>query len=234
MFKKESIKGFIAGIAAALTATAMATVFAEPVEQMISVVFDDYHIVVDGVDKTDLMTDAKPFVYNGRTYVPIRFVSETLGKQVQWDGTTSTVYINDDGSMNKDVYFATMGYDSADDSIYLDNKTNTVGGNIGANNGKTVTKSIVFNLNGVAKNIMGTVDMSDSARTEGEGKVTIYDQDNRILFETPTMRKATDPISFNVSTNGALQIRVEFKGTNKSGISHITSNIKIKDFRYSR
>jgi len=34
-------------------------------------------------------------IVNGRTMVPIRFVSESLGKGVVWDGDTKTVYIND-------------------------------------------------------------------------------------------------------------------------------------------
>ena len=33
------------------------------------------------------------FIYNGSTYLPVRAVSEALGKPVQWDGSTSSVYI---------------------------------------------------------------------------------------------------------------------------------------------
>ena len=37
--------------------------------------------------------DTKPVIVNGRTMVPLRFISETMGAKVDWDGTTRTVYI---------------------------------------------------------------------------------------------------------------------------------------------
>lgn len=37
----------------------------------------------------------EPLIYEGTTYVPIRAVSEWLGKTVTWQGSTNSVYIND-------------------------------------------------------------------------------------------------------------------------------------------
>ena len=37
----------------------------------------------------------EPFIYNNRTYVPIRFVSEALDKVVEWDNNQNIVVIND-------------------------------------------------------------------------------------------------------------------------------------------
>ena len=39
--------------------------------------------------------DAKPVIVNGRTLVPLRFISESLGKQVGWDSANSTAIIID-------------------------------------------------------------------------------------------------------------------------------------------
>ncbi|MFZ5968867.1 MAG: stalk domain-containing protein [Bacillota bacterium] len=50
-------------------------------------------IMIDGVEKTP--TDQKPFIYEGTTYVPLRFVSESLGKKVSWDEKTGTIYIGE-------------------------------------------------------------------------------------------------------------------------------------------
>ena len=36
-----------------------------------------------------------PFIIDGTTYLPVRAVSEALGKKVDWDGTTNTVLISD-------------------------------------------------------------------------------------------------------------------------------------------
>lgn len=46
-----------------------------------------------GVNGQAQQLDVPPFIYNNRTYVPLRFVSEGLGKQVQWDGNNNSVYI---------------------------------------------------------------------------------------------------------------------------------------------
>lgn len=42
--------------------------------------------------------DQQPFIQDGRTLVPVRFVSEALGAKVDWDQPTQTAIINKDGS----------------------------------------------------------------------------------------------------------------------------------------
>jgi len=37
--------------------------------------------------------DCEPFVENGRTYLPLRFVSETLGAKVEWKADEQQVII---------------------------------------------------------------------------------------------------------------------------------------------
>ncbi len=39
--------------------------------------------------------DTEPFIYNDRTYVPIRLVSEALDKVVEWDNNQKMVIVND-------------------------------------------------------------------------------------------------------------------------------------------
>jgi len=46
---------------------------------------------VDGVEKV-LDDEDKGFIYNDRTYVPVRKVAEMFGKKVLWDDKTSTIY----------------------------------------------------------------------------------------------------------------------------------------------
>ena len=45
------------------------------------------------VNGTAVKLDAAAFVENGRTYLPLRFISETLGAQVAWDEAEKTVTI---------------------------------------------------------------------------------------------------------------------------------------------
>jgi len=46
-----------------------------------------------GVNGAVKVLDVAPFIYNGRTYVPLRFISEALGKEVRWDDQNRVVYI---------------------------------------------------------------------------------------------------------------------------------------------
>lgn len=45
------------------------------------------------VNDNFITLNAAPYVENGRTFVPVRFVSETLDADVKWDELTKTVII---------------------------------------------------------------------------------------------------------------------------------------------
>ncbi len=50
------------------------------------------------VNKTLIKTDTEPFLYQGTTFVPIRFVSEALGADsVEWDKSSQTAVIKSEG-----------------------------------------------------------------------------------------------------------------------------------------
>ena len=53
-----------------------------------------FTVIVDGEKQT--FTDANgtevyPLVYNGTTYLPVRAIGNLMGKEVGWDGATSTI-----------------------------------------------------------------------------------------------------------------------------------------------
>lgn len=53
-------------------------------------------LVVDGIEVTPKDANGKvvdPFVCDGTTYLPVRALANALGKEVDWDGETKTVYI---------------------------------------------------------------------------------------------------------------------------------------------
>ena len=89
---REKLKGFIAGVCVTAVLAGAATVFA----QMIDATVGNMHFFWDGVEQTlrDANGDVvEPLIYNGTTYVPLRPMANLLGKEVGWDGQTSTVYI---------------------------------------------------------------------------------------------------------------------------------------------
>ncbi|NBD27170.1 copper amine oxidase N-terminal domain-containing protein [Paenibacillus glycinis] len=58
----------------------------------INVDFRSIHYYFDGVNKQP-PKDAQGFVYKNTTYVPLRFIGESLGKPVAWENATNSVYI---------------------------------------------------------------------------------------------------------------------------------------------
>lgn len=50
----------------------------------------DIKLILDDVDITNL---SKPVLRDSRTLVPVRFISESLGAEVKWNGDNQTVYI---------------------------------------------------------------------------------------------------------------------------------------------
>nr|WP_202887137.1 copper amine oxidase N-terminal domain-containing protein [Cohnella zeiphila] len=67
-----------------------ATVPIEKDGQKIELTIGKNQAKVNGVD---VSFDTKAIVNGGRTFVPLRFVSEVLGAAVTWDGDSSTVFI---------------------------------------------------------------------------------------------------------------------------------------------
>ncbi len=58
--------------------------------------------------------DAAPIIYNNRTMVPLRFLAETLGAQVNWNETARTVTLLIDGvQMSMTIDEAIEGFDTA-------------------------------------------------------------------------------------------------------------------------
>lgn len=78
-------------------------------------VFDNVKKVVVNKINKPFTKGEEPFTYNGRTYVPLRYVSEALGENVEWDGKTGTVYIGETNNKNahywgKDIFY--MNWDA--------------------------------------------------------------------------------------------------------------------------
>lgn len=67
-------------------------------------------IVING---QTIISDAPPMLINGRTLVPIRVISESLGAEVTWQASTRTVHIRHDGKdmiLQLDNVSALVGY----------------------------------------------------------------------------------------------------------------------------
>jgi len=85
--KLRDVKIFLAGfLVCALILTVVAA------NDIIREVFFGVNVVVDG-KALDFDYDSRPFVMDGRTFLPVRGIAEALGVEVEWDNDTQTVYI---------------------------------------------------------------------------------------------------------------------------------------------
>lgn len=88
----DSKRGFVAGFLAASVLMGGAAVAEEVVQRDIRVSYLPLRFVFDGVEKAPPQ-DQQGFTYNGRTYVPLRFLSEALGKEVDYDASTYSIFV---------------------------------------------------------------------------------------------------------------------------------------------
>ncbi|GHU49524.1 hypothetical protein FACS1894127_2950 [Clostridia bacterium] len=93
----EKLKGILIGaiVTAAIFSLAV-TVYASVGTYQLNANYANIKIYVDGkpIDPRDVNgVKVEPFTISGTTYLPVRAISEALGKDVEWDGEAKAVYI---------------------------------------------------------------------------------------------------------------------------------------------
>ncbi len=88
----------ILGLTVIIATLSSATIFASGIQETINVVKNSITIKVEG----ELVT-ADNILYDGTTYVPLRSISEMLGKEVGWDENTRTASIEEKREVKEEV-----------------------------------------------------------------------------------------------------------------------------------
>jgi len=95
MKKRATIVLLALAILLSMTMTAEATIAAMP----INVDYHDIVIYVDG-NAISVQADEEPFIYNGRTFLPVRALAEALNLNVEWIGELKAVKISGGNDLN--------------------------------------------------------------------------------------------------------------------------------------
>ena len=107
--KLKDLKCICIGLVIGIIITSTTPVIADSIQQKIDVIINNVNIKINDetlANKNDNYTLANgqkiPYsiLYKGTTYLPMRVVAESVGKDVSWDNATSTASINDKESDN--------------------------------------------------------------------------------------------------------------------------------------
>lgn len=188
-------------------------------------VFTGVNIYVDDVKLNPQDANGTPvevFVYNGTTYLPVRAVGEAVGKPVQWDGATSSVYLGKHTGekpavwlKDLDIFTSTRGWGWHE---LESDKANS--GNIYT---AAITPSIndlsaTYLINGQYSAITGTLYCRKNVNYDQASTLKIYG-DGELLYSA-TMTKETKPVDFSVNLSGVLELKIEMPNTkNQFGTS---------------
>ncbi|MCL2619785.1 MAG: stalk domain-containing protein [Defluviitaleaceae bacterium] len=208
--KRFQAKGFVSGF---LVATMLsATIVWANTSGVFREVFYGVRISING-HAWNPPSDMTPFITDGRTFLPVRGISEALGIPVTWDGTTSTVHLGTQpvGS----PFFSTMQHFRSGGSSTVGNATSL--GNTHANAlQRSAGVSAVwreYNLNGQWTELTGDVLRLDRA-TAGAGTITFTGDGRELLVVTTTNNQ--QPQNISVDLRGVLILRIEINNHNSA------------------
>lgn len=108
-------KGFVAGaLAATLISSLVSPTLAALASKTIQV-YTGVNVYVDDqlIQPKDANGDpVEVFAYNGTTYLPVRAIGQALGKTIQWDGATNSVYVGRHTKKTKNVTLSLSNSDT--------------------------------------------------------------------------------------------------------------------------
>ena len=93
---KERTKGIVIGALATVAVASVVSVAADEIYKNVTIAYNNIKICIDGtyLEPKDVNGNpVEPFTMDGTTYLPVRAVAGAFGKDVDWDETTSTVYL---------------------------------------------------------------------------------------------------------------------------------------------
>ncbi len=215
MKKRVEWKGFILGaLMAALVLSASAPALAALAGKWIEV-YTGVDIYIDDVklDPRDVNGDpVEVFVYNGTTYLPVRAVGEAVGKTVQWEGKTNSVYLGRHTGDKPAVWLKDLDHFKGEAWRTPENSTwsdDNVKDNMGTVHENVISGEIsnTYKLNGQYSKMTGTF-FSNYRSRANSNKFTLKIYGDGELLYSATMGGGIEPIDFSVALNGVLELKV--------------------------
>ena len=250
---KKRLQGLVSGLLIGSILTSGA-VFSKNIQETINAIYMNVKLVIDGEEITPKDVNGnivEPFIYNGTTYLPVRAIGEAFGKEVNWDGESATVYVGDIVKPAKWFYLYDNPYLECDipaefetgdrqvitrvgNKEYDRSYKNYVGFNLDTykkidSKNYEYSNSVVYSLNGLAQKVKGTfVAPAFNNCDSAEYSVKFYNENGKLLYQSPIMSGNVAPIDFEFNTGNALKLKVEFNGHSDWGTYNFIC--RINDF----
>lgn len=227
---KDKVKGLVAGalIGSLISGSA---VFAAS-GKMIEVFYGVNDIKINNISKMPTGDD-KPFVYNGKTYVPLGFISSALGQAVKWDGSSKVIYIGETGKanavyLNKDIKH--MNYQTGTTSNSFKYSYNSDGYTIKDNTEteysnyltmsslsysdyeKYAWQFLEFPLNGNVKSFNAKLGMTNKYKDSTAVVRVTISADDKVVY-TKEIKPGSFPEELNLDLKNVLKLQVKVQTT---------------------
>lgn len=237
---KRRLQGMLLGLIIGVMLTS-GVVFSKQISETAEIFYNNIKIYIDGgeiVPKDANGNMTEPFIYNGTTYLPVRAISNAFGKDVEWDGTTQSVYIGKKDQTKPDNYLDRIQYNdykeaSGGSDIAIINGTITDYNNNTYKNGLIFLKhgwgnlqedsdeaqlSISYPLNSQYSKLNGKIVLPKSFDLATWGKedartsatdVWFYG-DGKLLYKATNVTSSM-PFKIDIDTRGVNQLTIKIK-----------------------
>lgn len=226
-----NIRSFLTGVLATLLVVSLATPALAAASKTIEVL-TGVKIYIDDVELHPTDAAGNPvdvFIYNGTTYLPVRAVSEALGRPVQWDGKTRSVYIGKHSSDTPAAYLSEMDYFAKSGSwkfneLTADNLGNNHTHSIDNGNYADGDYEVVYKLNGQYSRLTAWYYQEYSTRDDSRNGTTtlIIYGDGKELWQG-TVGVGIEPRYIDVDVTGVLELTIEYPKSTSNRYTGLTA-----------
>lgn len=216
MKNRHRTRDFLMGAVAMTLVMALATPAGAALTGKTIQVLTGVEIFVDGVKMNPTDANGNPvetFIYNGTTYVPLRAVSQSLGKNVNWDGANQRVYIGEAPGEKQYLLDVCPPYQTSGDyntpaTVSMAGTKYAHGFVLGRPDGVDYLSSgsALYNLNGKYSTLDFDIGHIDG-RSQGPSTFNIY-LDNQLVFSLDVTAEML-PQHCTVPLYNALQMKIE-------------------------
>ncbi|MBE1446081.1 NPCBM/NEW2 domain-containing protein [Paenibacillus sp. OAS669] len=197
----------------------------------IEVYFNSLKYKIDGIEKKP--SEGQGFIYDGTTYVPLRFIGEALGKNVEYEGGTGTIWVGKKEGRSvylSDIEYARKDTDSSK-TLHID-KWQDVKGNALSYSGEfsiAGTKyshgigfesafylsaggmgSVDYNLDGKYRKLTGLIGIDDYKKnSKNFGTIKVL-ADGKEIYSSPKMMGGDKAIPIDIDVTGVAKMKIIF------------------------